>query len=44
VRAQLPYGKRLFVLDVRQPELATNRFGFLVTAEEYDAKGKKVKR
>jgi len=38
-RAQLPYGKALFVLDIRQPESATNRFEFLITAYEFDAKG-----
>jgi hypothetical protein len=42
VRAQLPYGKALFVLDVRQPESATNRYEFLITADEYDAKGNKI--
>jgi hypothetical protein len=41
-RAQLPYGQALFVLDVRQPELATNRFAFLVTAHEIDATGNMV--
>ena len=42
VRAQLPYGKALFLLDERQPEAATNRFEFLITADEYDAKGNKI--
>ena len=42
VRAQLPYGHALFVLDVRQPESVTNRMGFLITADEYDAKGNKL--
>jgi hypothetical protein len=42
MRAQLPYGQTLFVLDVRQPEVATNRFEFLITADEYDAKGNKI--
>ena len=39
VRAQIPYGKLLLVLDVRQPESATNRFEFLIAAYEVDAKG-----
>jgi hypothetical protein len=38
-RAQLPYGQALLVLDVRQPESATNRFEFLLMADEIDAKG-----
>jgi hypothetical protein len=42
VRAQLPYGNALLVLDVRQAESATNRFEFLITADEYDAKGNKI--
>jgi hypothetical protein len=42
VRAQLPYGHALFLLDVRQPESASNRLEFLITADEYDAKGSKV--
>jgi hypothetical protein len=42
VRAQLPYGQALFLLDVRQPASASNRLEFLITAEEYDAKGNKV--
>jgi hypothetical protein len=42
VRAQLLYGKALFLLDVRPPESATNRFEFLITADEYDAKGNKI--
>jgi hypothetical protein len=42
VRAQLPYGHALFLLDVRQPESASNRQEFLITADEYDAKGNKV--
>jgi hypothetical protein len=41
-RAQLPYGQALFVLDVRQPEVDDYRMGFLITADEYDAKGNKV--
>jgi hypothetical protein len=44
MRAQLPYGQALFVLDVRQPESATNRMGFVITADEYDAKGNIVHR
>jgi hypothetical protein len=39
VRAQLPYGRAVFVLDVRQPESATNRIEFLITAYEFEAKG-----
>jgi hypothetical protein len=42
VRAQLPYGKALFLLDVRQPASASNRLEFLITADEYDAKGNRV--
>jgi hypothetical protein len=42
VRAQLPYGKALFLLDVRHPESASNRQEFLITADEYDAKGNKL--
>ncbi len=41
-RAQLPYGQALLVLDVRQPETVTNRFSFLVMADEIDAKGNKL--
>jgi hypothetical protein len=44
VHAHLPYGQALFVLDVRQPESATNRYEFLITADKYDAKGNKVHR
>jgi hypothetical protein len=39
VRAQLPCNKALFLLDVRQPESASNRLEFLITADEYDARG-----
>jgi hypothetical protein len=42
IRAQLPYGKELFVLDVRQPEMATNRAGIWIKGDEIDAKGNKV--
>jgi hypothetical protein len=42
VRAQLPYNKALFLLDMRQPESASNRMEFLITADEYDAAGNKV--
>jgi hypothetical protein len=42
VRAQLPHGAALFLVDVRQPDSATNRYEFLITADEYDAKGNKV--
>jgi hypothetical protein len=41
-RAHLPYGKALLILDVRQPELATNRFEFLITADEIDARGNRI--
>jgi hypothetical protein len=41
-RVQIPYGQTLFVLDVRQAELETNRFAFLITADEYDNKGNKI--
>jgi hypothetical protein len=44
VRSQLPYGRALFILGVRQPGSESNRFGFLITADEYDAKGNKVQR
>ena len=33
VRAQLPHGKSLFLLDVRQPESATNRAEAIITAD-----------
>jgi len=41
-RAYLPYNKALFLLDMRQPESASNRMEFLITADEYDATGNKV--
>ena len=44
VRAQLPYGKALFILGARQPESESNRFGFLITADESDAKRNKRPR
>jgi hypothetical protein len=43
LRAQLPYGHALLVLDVRHPESPTNRMEFVITADEYDAKGNKVR-
>jgi len=39
IRAQLPYGKELFVLDVRQPEMAANRAAVWIHGDETDAKG-----
>jgi hypothetical protein len=39
VRAQLPYDKALFLLDVRQPESAGNRAEVLITTDEFVAKG-----
>jgi hypothetical protein len=42
-RAQLPYGKALFVLDARHPDSATYRFEIFVTADEIDAGGNKVR-
>lgn len=44
VRAQIPYGKALFVLDSRQPNAATNRIAFWVEPNEIDAKGNRVQR
>jgi hypothetical protein len=44
IRAQLPYDKELFVLDVRRPEMATNRAGIWIAADEIDASGNKVHR
>jgi hypothetical protein len=44
VRVQLPPDKALFFLDARQPELASNRTEFVITADEYDSKGNKVQR
>jgi hypothetical protein len=44
VRAQLYYGQALFVLDVRQPKSASNRMEFVITADEYDAKGNMVQK
>jgi hypothetical protein len=44
VRVQLPPDKALFFLDVRQPELASNRAEFVITADEYDSKGNKIQR
>jgi hypothetical protein len=43
VRAQLPYDKALFVLDVRQPQSGSNRLEIAITADEYDAKGNRVR-
>lgn len=42
VRTQIPFGSALFLLDVRHPELATNRTEIVITAEEIDAAGNKV--
>jgi hypothetical protein len=42
MRAHLPYGQTLVVLDVRQPALKTNRYEFLIVVDEIDAKGNKV--
>jgi len=42
VRAQLPYGKGLLVLEVQQPKPSTPRMGFLITVDEYDAAGNKI--
>jgi hypothetical protein len=42
LRAQLPYGQGLLVLDVRQPESAARRMEFVIMADEYDAKGNKL--
>jgi hypothetical protein len=42
VRVQLPHDKALFFLDVRQPELASNRTECLITSDEFDAKGNKI--
>jgi hypothetical protein len=42
MRAQLPYGKGLLLLDIHQPVSATNRLEILITADEYDATGNKV--
>jgi hypothetical protein len=39
VCVQLPYGKALFFLDAQQSETDRHRMGFLITADEYDAKG-----
>ena len=44
MRAQLPYDHALFVLDVRQPDLATNRMEFVITADEMDPAGNIVRR
>lgn len=44
VRAQLPYGQNLFVLDVTQPDLATNRMEFVITADEIDPAGNIIHR
>ncbi len=41
-RAQLPYGKRLLILDVRKPDSATYRIEIFVTADEIDATGNKA--
>jgi hypothetical protein len=42
VRVQLPFDKALLFLDVRQPDLASNRTEIVITADEYDAKGNKI--
>jgi hypothetical protein len=42
VRAQLPYNKALFLLDMRQPASASNRMEFLLTADECDAAGNRI--
>jgi hypothetical protein len=39
MRVQIPYDKALFVIDSRQPELATNRTAIWIKADEVDAKG-----
>jgi len=44
LRGQLPYGQALFVLDVRQPDLATNRMEFMITVDEIDPAGNIVQR
>jgi len=44
IRAQLPYGHALFVLDVRQPKAATNHMGFVITADEIDPAGNIVQK
>ena len=43
-RAQLPYGKAMFLLNARQPESASNRLEILITADECDAKGYPIHR
>ena len=44
MRAQIPYGKALFVVDSRHPELVTNRTAIWIKADEVDAKGNIVQR
>jgi len=44
VRAQLPDGQALFVLDLRHPESATNRIAIVIKANELDVKGNIVQR
>ncbi len=44
VHAQLPYNKTLFCLEVGQPESPGIRTVFLITADEFDAKGNKLQK
>jgi hypothetical protein len=43
VRVQLPLDKALLLLDVRHPEAKFNRTEILITADDYDAKGNKIR-
>jgi hypothetical protein len=42
VRAPLPWDHALFILDVRQPESATNRHAFWIECDEVDARGNRI--
>ena len=42
VHAQLPYNKTLFCLDVGPSNSSGIRTTFLITADEFDAKGNKI--
>jgi len=44
VRAQVPYGKELLVLDIRVPELFTNRDAIWIRIYDVDAKGHIVRQ
>jgi hypothetical protein len=44
MRAQIPQGHALFVLDVRHPESPTNRMAFVITADETDPAGNIIQR